>query len=362
MMNMKWTRAMRVNDDEHAGLLFDLSENSAILRALDENMAGINHASRDGNEHPLAIFSENELETVSYPIPKEVGIHLRKINDVMKDNINMVGHMVVPQKRVEVSSEFAGVNGNLIWLNSGGADLLLKVETNVESRAILLKPGFGFCVGKRKKYARVFLSSPEKADDLFKDPDTTPLRAHAMFFGCDRGDKESWRGALNCDVQEQEPGKPNCQVNEKGANEGVDERYRRLGVEPRNKRRNQIRIAPMKGCLMEESFLSGKISIVEKWIKNTLSQAKLNPTPVKFTVGKGIEQPQVGVPFEVLWVNFEFNGNMWNDEVMWDIRYLLIGSKMDRLPGFPDELGGFREKIYISRDGNSERRRRGRRL
>ena len=142
----------------------------------------------------------------------------------------------------------------------------------------------------------------------------------------------------------------------------MDERYRRLGVEPRNKRRNQIRIAPMKGCSMEESFLSEKISIVEKWIKNILSQAKLNPTPVKFTVAKEIEQPQVGVPFEVVWVNFEFDGNMWNDEVMWDIRYLLIGSKMDRLPGFPDELGGIREKIYISRDGISERRRRGRRL
>ena len=112
ILKMKWTRAMRVNDDEHAGLLFDLSENSAILRALDENMAGINHASRNGNEHPLAIFSENELETVSYPILKEMCNHLREINGVMKDNINIVGHMVVPQKRVEISGEFAGVNGN----------------------------------------------------------------------------------------------------------------------------------------------------------------------------------------------------------------------------------------------------------
>ena len=39
-----------------------------------------------------------------------------------------------------------------------------------------------------------------------------------------------------------------------------------------------------------------------------------------------------------------------------------MGSKMDRLPGFPSELGSAREKIYISRDGISERKRRGERL
>ena len=44
--------------------------------------------------------------------------------------------------------------------------------------------------------------------------------------------------------------------------------------------------------------------------------------------------------------------------MMWDIRYLLMGSKMDRFPGFPSELSQAREKIHISRDGDSERKRR----
>ena len=71
-----------------------------------------------------------------------------------------------------------------------------------------------------------------------------------------------------------------------------------------------------------------------------------------------MENPKVGDPFEVLWVKFDFDEIMWNDEVMWDLRYLLMGSKMDRLPGFPSELNEAREWIYISRDGESERKRR----
>ena len=91
-------------------------------------------------------------------------------------------------------------------------------------------------------------------------------------------------------------------------------------------------------------------------------QAKLNPKLKKFTVTKEIEHPQVGEPFEVLWAKFEFDENMYDEEVMWDIRYLLMGSKMDRLPGFPSELTSVRDNIYISRDSASERRRRGKNL
>ena len=49
---------------------------------------------------------------------------------------------------------------------------------------------------------------------------------------------------------------------------------------------------------------------------------------------------------------------MWHDEVMWDIRYLLMGSKMNKLPGFPSVLREVKQRIYISRDGISERERK----
>ena len=361
MTNKKWTRNIRVNEDDQAGLLFDLHENVGVLQALDNNLAGRIHASKNRNEIPVATFSENELETVSYPFPKEMAAHLRKINDIMQDNTNMVGHIEVPQKRVEVSGDFGGVKGNLIWFNSGETALLLKLETELDTRSILLKPGFGFCLGKRERYIRVFLSSIEKVEVLFMDGDSAPQRAHAIFFGSDRGDRESWRGALNCAT----PGKGSRLPGMDSTNiekEDGAERYRRLGVEPMNNKRNHIRIAPVKDCSMKKDFLLDKVDIVEKWIRNSLSQAKLIPTPIKFTVSKETEQPQVGKPFEVLWAKFQFDENNWNDEVMWDIRYLLMGSKMDRLPGFPSELNGVRDCIYISRDGISEGKRRRRRL
>ena len=58
-------------------------------------------------------------------------------------------------------------------------------------------------------------------------------------------------------------------------------------------------------------------------------------------------------------VKFDFDENMWDDEVMWDIRYLLMGSKMDKLPGFPSELRNVQDKLYISRDEISEKKSKG---
>ena len=44
---------------------------------------------------------------------------------------------------------------------------------------------------------------------------------------------------------------------------------------------------------------------------------------------------------------------------MWDIRYLLMGSKLGKLPGFSSQLRDVQDKLYISRVGISERRRKG---
>ena len=207
IMNMKHARAVKVHDDEQAGLLFNLSENSEILGSLDTILAETNHASRDSKEHPVAIVSENELEMVSYPIREQVAVCLRKINEVMMDNSNMVGHIVVSQKRVEVTPGFAGVDGNLLWVNTGGSALLLNIETDEDTRSILLKPGYGFCLGKRDRYARVFLSSLDCVDDLFAQSECVSRQPHAMFFGSEKGDRESWRGAMNVEVPAKEYGK-----------------------------------------------------------------------------------------------------------------------------------------------------------
>ena len=89
-----------------------------------------------------------------------------------------------------------------------------------------------------------------------------------------------------------------------------------------------------------------------------MDHAKLNSSPTDFTVAIGLERPYDGDPFNVLRVKFDFDEGMWDDEVMWDIRYLLMGSKLGKLSGFPKELRSVQDKLYISRDGISEKRRR----
>ena len=50
---------------------------------------------------------------------------------------------------------------------------------------------------------------------------------------------------------------------------------RRLGNEPLNKKRNSIRIAPMKGSNLPPGMLAKK---VHEWIIRTLQRAKLSST------------------------------------------------------------------------------------
>ena len=203
---------------------------------------------------------------------------------------------------------------------------------------------------------RVILSSFAKAEDLFTNLELAPQRAHALFFGFDGGDQDSWRGALNSKSLAKEYGENIWR--DKGGLAEMKERFHRLGIEPQNNRRNQIRIAPMVGSNIKKGCLSEKIEYVRKWIRETLSQAKLNLTLTNFSIVEEIEKPQSGDPFEVLWVKFEFEENMWDDQVMWDIRYLMMGSKLNKLAGFPCELQNLREKIFISRDSVSERLRK----
>lgn len=274
----------------------------------------------------------------------------------MCDVSNMIGHVVIPNGGVEIKPDFAGSKGNLAWFNTGDSNLILRVEMNKLRKSIILKPGFGFCLGKRERYMRVILSSFVEAEDLFMKLDVAPKRSHALFFGIDGGDQDSWRGALNSKNLAKKYGE--IFAPDKGGLAKMKERFHRLGIEPQNSRRNQIRIAPMIGSDIKKGCLSEKIDYLRKWIRETLSQAKLNLTPTNFSIVKEIEKPQCGDPFEVLWVKFEFEETMWDNEVMWDIRYLLMGSKLNKIAGFPRELHNLREKIFISRDSNSERLRK----
>ena len=146
----KRTRALGITDDEKAALLFNFSNCPDSLVALDAELAGLNHASRDGVEHPVSIISENELRMVSYPKNEHVGVLLNKINEDIHDNSNFIGHVVVPQHWVEITAGFAGVKGNLVWFNTGDTSLMLSLRLEKVTRSILLNRGFGFVSGKEK--------------------------------------------------------------------------------------------------------------------------------------------------------------------------------------------------------------------
>ena len=75
------------------------------------------------------------------------------------------------------------------------------MRTEEETQSIVLEHGFGFCLGKREKFTRVFISSISRAVDLFAEEEDDTNIPRAMFFGCDNGDSKSWLGKLNANIQ-----------------------------------------------------------------------------------------------------------------------------------------------------------------
>ena len=196
---------------------------------------------------------------------------------------------------------------------------------------------------------------------MFVEEEDVTNKPRAMFFGCDNGDTKSWLGKLNANIQAVEFKNNDDLLGCRKPRILTDcDRKKRLGIIPMNSKRNQIRIAPMRGSNIPPNVLAGKVIEVEKWIRDTLSSVKSHAMPISFSVLPRKELPQGGEPFDVLWAKFEFGDKLWDDEVMWDIRYLLMGSKLDKLPGFPVELYDIREKLYVTRDGISERGRKAR--
>ena len=207
----------------------------------------------------------------------------------------------------------------------------------------------------------MLISSISRAVDLFAEEEDDTNIPRAMFFGCDNGDSNSWLGKLNANIQALEFKNNHDLLGCRKPRILTDsDRNKRLGIISNNSKRNQIRIAPMRGSNIPPNVLAGKVIEVEKWIRDTLFCVKSKVMPISFSVLPRKEHPQGGVPFDVLWAKFEFEDELWDDEVMWDIRYLLMGSKLDKLPGFPAELFDIHEKLYVTRDGISERDRKAR--
>ena len=201
----------------------------------------------------------------------------------------------------------------------------------------------------------MFLSSPIKPEALFQEDGLQKSNAHAIFFGCSPG-QNYW-------LEEMDVPNPSGKFKQlkmvPDQKEMASEWNRRLGIQPWNNKRNFIRFAPMKDCDIPPGLLAKSVDCFREWIMRTLQGAKLSMKPNDVIVSPSMEKPLSGDPFEVLWAKFSFTEDSWDEQVMWDIRHLLMGSKLGKIPGFPHELEELRGKIFISRDGNSERARKG---
>ena len=225
------------------------------------------------NEQPVAILSEEQLEMVSYPIEGSIRKCADEMNEALCVQTDIMGNVLVPKEDIEITAGFAGTKGNLIWFNSGGCALILKLKTGRDTQILILNPGFGFCIGKRGQFTRVFLSSCVTASDKFVEGELPNGRSHAMFFGCAKGDQENWLADLDSNVQAIELSQDLLSRSKRRQNENND-RNLRLGIDCKNYRWNQIRIAPTRGSNLGENVLSGKIKEVEKWIRETLRCVK----------------------------------------------------------------------------------------
>ena len=57
LMSLKRTHYLGIQDDKKAGILWNLADKIVELRTWDRWLVNIEHSSRDGIEHPVAILS-----------------------------------------------------------------------------------------------------------------------------------------------------------------------------------------------------------------------------------------------------------------------------------------------------------------
>ena len=128
--------------------------------------------------------------------------------------------------------------------------------------------------------------------------------------------------------------------------------YRRLGVKRLKQERKLIRFAPKVGTKFYPGELQSKTAFFEQWIWNTLAEAPYGSFSLLLEVSVQIEKTRKGEPFEIIKAKFA------EDENLWDVKQLLIGSKENEIPGYPADLENLRSRLHISRDTISERERR----
>ena len=142
----------------------------------------------------------------------------------------------------------------------------------------------------------MFLSSPVTPEILFSGISLKKRQARAIFSACTSG-CECWLNELDVQNPSTLFRHPIVVTERK---ENTSEWNRRLGVKPLNKKRNSIRIAPMKAINLPPGILAKKVQCIREWIIRTLQKAKLSPTYGNVNVLSSLEKLMKANMFEVL--------------------------------------------------------------
>ena len=117
-------------------------------------------------------------------------------------------------------------------------------------------------------------------------------------------------------------------------NHKYEEICSRLGAVALNQRKNWLRITPSRGHKFETGFLKKKLKGIHDWVTAAIQGAPKARFPKLIDTAIELEKPSDGDPFEMVWLKFDDEKNLWN------LKFMMLGVKMGRFEGFPNDPFG----------------------
>ena len=160
------------------------------------------------------------------------------------------------EKKINVTNLIQKNSSNVIWVNSGDSKLLVEISWKEGSKSMVLDPGYGIILGKRRILYEVFISIlPTNLDNLFLQTQNLS-KACVLCFTVGSNVKNTWLNALNLEIHGQvsTTHRQNKSLSSDNKRSSIRVRLEKLGVPIRKK--SIIRVAPAKGLVLKLSSLS----------------------------------------------------------------------------------------------------------
>ena len=345
LLNTDMARLFHIDNDA-VGVVLKLEHLMRPIKALRDNLT----ASGKNKTQPSFVmglseegcedFNHQNIESLLLSRTSEILIsNLNK--DMHNPGVNMAGLIIETIEMTNVTRLLKTNPSNAIWVNCGDSPLLVKISSEAGCKTMILNPGYGIAIGKRKIHHEVFIWTPSaNLEDLFH-AHQKQRQACALCFTMGNMDHDSWLNALNVErsgwsqisSSEDKPLSENRRPS-------IRDRLESLGIPTRKK--PTIRIAPVMNSGLGTNFLESQVTYVEEWVANMVRSAPNIVLPEVEKVVPFWETSRNGNRFRILRILFKSEQGL---ATMCD---LLHGSKVNLLEGLPTELEKVRDKIYVS--------------